>query len=130
MKSTSILPQNSKILQIIVEKYDFVFCHIKGADILAEDGNYIGKKEFIEKIDKSIKPFLELKDMMIVVTADHSTSSVLKKHTANNVPVLIYGKDKNGIEKFSEKLCSQGTLGMINQLDLMGKIISFTRKEV
>jgi len=127
--SLEYLEEKMKMVKKAVKKYDFVFCHVKGADTLAEDGNYIGKKEFIEKIDKSIKPLLELKDTLIVVTADHSTSSVLKKHTANNVPVLIYGKDKNGIEKFSERLCPQGALGMINQLDLMGKVVELTKKD-
>ena len=37
-----------------LHKYDFVFCHIKATDSLAEDGNFIGKKSFIEKIDQSL----------------------------------------------------------------------------
>ena len=40
--------------------YDFVFVHVKAADSLAEDGNFKGKRDFIEKIDKAAGIFKEL----------------------------------------------------------------------
>jgi len=128
--SLEYLENKMKAAQKAIKKYDFVFCHIKGTDTLAEDGNYRGKKEFIEKIDASIWPILKLKDTLIVVTADHSTSSVLRRHSAENVPILIYGSDKNGngIRKFSEKFCREGSAGMVSQLDLMNKILGLTEK--
>ncbi|MCL5970496.1 MAG: 2,3-bisphosphoglycerate-independent phosphoglycerate mutase, partial [Patescibacteria group bacterium] len=61
-----------------LKEYDFVFVHIKGADVLAEDGNFLGKKEFIEKIDKAVAPLLKLENILVVLTADHTTSSELK----------------------------------------------------
>jgi len=128
--SLEYLQDKIKAVKRAVKKYDFVFCHIKGTDTLAEDGNYLGKRDFIEKIDLSIAPLLKMKDTLIVVTADHCTSSVQKKHSAKDVPVLIYGAGCDGIEKFSEKSCEQGNFGITTQLDLMGKIIRLTRKEV
>jgi len=105
--------------------YDFVFCHIKAADSLAEDGNFRGKKMFIEKIDKNLKPLLGLKNTLIVITADHSTCCNLKRHCSIPVPVLIYGSkiklDKR--VKFSERACRKGKLGTIKQLGLMPKIL-------
>lgn len=102
-----------------LKNYDFVFLHIKAADSLAEDGNFIGKKEFIERIDENLKPLLFLKNTLIIVTADHSTCSLLKRHCSEPIPILIFGNGKDSVEKFSEKACLKGNLGRFNQLDLM-----------
>lgn len=102
-----------------LKDYDFVFLHIKAADSLAEDGNFLGKKEFIERIDENLKPLLFLKNTIIIVTADHSTCSLLKRHCSEPIPILIFGNGKDSVEKFSEKACLKGNLGRFNQLDLM-----------
>lgn len=106
-----------------LERHDFIFCHIKAADNLAEDGNFLGKKEFIEKIDKSLTPLLNLKKVLIIVTADHATSSLLKRHFLAPVPILIYGNGQDSVMEFSENVCQKGKLGKIPQLKLMSKIL-------
>lgn len=110
-----------------LKKYNFIFCHIKAADSLAEDGNFFGKKEFIEKIDKNLKSILNLKDTLIIVTADHSTCSLLRRHCRISIPILISGADKNTVEKFSEKNCRKGKLGKIKQINLMTKILKYAK---
>lgn len=118
------------------EKYNFVFCHIKAADSLAEDGNFLGKKEFIEKIDDNLEPILKIKNTLIVVTADHSTCSKLKRHCDKPCPVLIYSSllhksvtlSTNKPKKFSEKNCLKGTLGLFPQQQLMLKILERARR--
>lgn len=110
-----------------IENYDFIFLHIKAVDNLAEDGNFLGKKEFIEKIDKNLKPILSLKDTLIVVTADHSTCSLLKSHCKEPIPILIYGKRKDSVKKFSERACKKGKLGKFSQLKLMSKLLELTK---
>ena len=113
-----------------LEKYNFVFLHIKAADSLAEDGNFFGKKEFIERIDENLKSLLGLRNTLIVVTADHSTCSNLKRHCLEPIPILIVGPGikANGLKKFSETACQKGKLGLFNQLDLMPKILSILAK--
>jgi len=101
----------------------FVFLHIKAADSLAEDGNFLGKMKFIEKIDRNLKLILNLKDTLIVVTADHSTCSLLKRHCLESIPTLIYGNGQDSVKEFSEKACKKGGLGQISQLNLMKKIM-------
>jgi len=95
-------------------KYGFVFCHIKAVDNLAEDGKYREKKEFIEKIDKNLKPLLGLKDVLVVITGDHATCSLLKRHCLKPVPLIIYGAKK-------------GVLGKIEQIRLMPEILTLIR---
>ena len=113
-----------------LKKYNFVFCHIKAADNLAEDGNFLGKKLFIEKIDKNLKPLSGLKDTLIVVTGDHSTCSLLKQHCSTPVPVLIFGKNKKtgGAAKFGERNCKKGALGMIPQIKLFPRALWLAKK--
>lgn len=110
-----------------IKKYDFIFLHIKAADNLAEDGNFLGKKEFIEKIDKNLKPILNLRNTLIVITADHSTCSILRSHCKINIPILISSIFSNSVEKFSERACQKGELGKIKQIDLMKKILKYAR---
>lgn len=109
----------------LLKSYDFIFVHIKGADTLGEDGNFLGKKLFIEKIDKAVAPLLKLKDTLIVITADHSTPCLLKKHSADDVPVLIVGEDvrSDDLTTFDERTCHKGRLGHIKGLNLMPIII-------
>lgn len=112
-----------------LKKLDFIFCHIKAADNLAEDGNFLGKKAFIEKIDRNLKPILGLKNILIVVTADHSTCCSLKRHCSEPVPILICGSktETDGAAKFSERVCSRGKLGKIKGLGLMPKILLYSQ---
>ena len=109
-------------------KYDFIFLHIKATDSLAEDGNFKGKKAFIEKIDKSLRPLLNLKNTLIVVTADHSTCCLVKRHCSEPVPVLISGKKQDLVKEFSERACKRGKLGKIKQINLMKKVLRLARR--
>ena len=101
--------------------------HIKATDSLAEDGNFRGKKEFIEKIDKNLKPLLKLKNALIVVTADHSTCCALKRHCKEPIPILIYGREKDSVKEFSERACKKGKLGFLKQTKLMFKILPLAK---
>ena len=110
-----------------LKKYDFIFLHIKAADNLAEDGNFRGKKEFIERIDKNMEYLLNLKNILIVVTADHSTCCSLKRHCLEPVPILIFGNGKDKVSQFSEKACQKGRLGKIKQLNLMPAVLKYVK---
>lgn len=110
-----------------LRNYDFVFLHIKAADSLAEDGDFLGKKKFIEKIDKSLEPLLNLRNVLIVVTADHSTCCSLKRHCKEPIPLLVYGAEADEVSRFSEKDCRKGKLGKFSQLDLMKNVLKLAK---
>ena len=114
-----------------LKKYDFVFLHIKPTDSLAEDGNYLGKKEFIEKIDKYVSILHKVdNETLIVITADHSTACELKAHSADAVPILFHAKGirNDGIDKFGERDCAKGSLGIIEGKDVMPNILNVMGK--
>lgn len=114
-----------------LKKYDFVFLHIKPTDSLAEDGNFEGKKEFIEKIDKYVSILNNVDDeTLIVITADHSTACELKAHSADAVPILFHAKGirNDNIQKFGERDCSNGSLGIIEGKDVMPNVLNIMGK--
>lgn len=119
-----------KILAVkkAIKKYDFVFLHIKAVDTFGEDGDFLGKIKFLEKIDKNLKPLLNLKDVLICVTGDHPTSSLKKSHFFAKNPVLIYGSGKKDkVKKFSEKDCQRGKLGTFPQSDLLKILLTIDK---
>lgn len=107
------------------KKNDFVFLHIKGTDMAAEDyGDPKLKKEFIEKVDREFSSFLRLKNVTIAVTGDHATPCELKDHSSDVVPVLIHNKkSKDSVDKFGESYCKDGSLGHIYGKELMSKLL-------
>ena len=118
-----------------IKSYDFIFCHIKAVDNFAEDGDFFGKKRFIEKIDKEIgflvKEIVKLKNqpVLLAVTGDHSTCSTKKRHCKNLIPVVFFLNNKasiySKIKSFSEKECKKGKAGIINQEELMEILVNF-----
>ena len=110
-----------------INNFNFIFCHIKATDTFAHDGDFQGKKDFIEKIDKNLKPLLNLKNTLIVVTGDHSTCSLEKDHCCLPVPIFVYGEEKDLINKFSERDCLKGSLGTIKQEDFMQIILNYAK---
>ena len=103
-----------------ISKYDFVFVHIKPTDIFGENGDFLGKKDFIEKIDRAIDS-LEDTGATICVTADHATPCATKDHSADPVPVLIFkpGGTNGQAVKFGENESAKGSLGIIEGKDLL-----------
>ncbi|MDR2545684.1 MAG: 2,3-bisphosphoglycerate-independent phosphoglycerate mutase [Methanobrevibacter sp.] len=102
--------------------YDFFLINIKGADESGHDGNAKEKVEFIEKIDEVVfSKISQLQDMITVVTADHSTPITVKDHSADPVPILVYGKGVrvDDVKRFNEIDAVKGGLLRIKGSDLM-----------
>jgi 2,3-bisphosphoglycerate-independent phosphoglycerate mutase len=92
-----------------------VLVNIKGADESGHDGLAQQKTAFIEKIDAAITPLRKLQDTVIVLCADHSTPCTIKDHSADPVPVVIWGEGVriDGVVRFDENSCAQGGLNRI-----------------
>jgi len=115
-----------KYLNKKFKRYDYFYIHFKETDAAGHDGLPNEKRKMIEVIDKEFFSFIRrLKNILLVATADHSTPCSRRAHSADPVPLLIYGKGKDGVKKFSEKACKQGSLGKIygkNLLNLIGAL--------
>lgn len=115
--------------------FDCFYIHIKGPDEPGHDGKFRIKRDMISIIDKyffsKLLQKVRLDDVIICVTADHSTPCALKTHSDDPVPVLICGRgvERDGIVKFSEKECARGSLGLLQHgTELMPKLISFFKR--
>ncbi len=102
-----------------IKKYDGLYIHIKGPDVPGHDGDAEKKKSIIEAIDQHyLTPLMnaiDLNEVIVAVTADHSTPCRLKSHSDDPVPLLISGGNikPDSTKSFSEKACSKGRIGEI-----------------
>jgi len=124
LPNTNVAAKIQKAREAMAE-FDFIFVHIKPTDIYGENGDILGKKAFIEKIDAALDTLEDTK-AVIAITADHATPCLLKDHSADPVPVLIYGPNvfADGVEKFGESECREGSLGTFNGQDFMKIFLS------
>ena len=118
------------ILQENYAKYDFFFVHIKPTDSTGEDGNFEAKVKVIEEVDTLIPLVTGLKPDVLVVTGDHSTPAVMASHSWHPVPVLLAAETcrPDRVERFGERDCSQGGLGRIPMVYLMGLALAHAKR--
>ena len=97
-----------------LECHDLVVIHVKGADIAAHDRRPDLKVEFLERVDRELGRFLErLKSsVQVAVAADHATLSETGQHSADPVPVLIWGPsvEADSVSSFDEVSVASGGL--------------------
>ena len=112
-----ILKRNNEIKQVINSKNN-VYVQIKGPDTYGHIGDLKGKIRAIEKIDKMLKPLINIKNTVICVTSDHATPWQLKRHSNDPVPILIYPNKYSSTMRFTEQECKKGILRLEGK-DLM-----------
>lgn len=113
-----------------IDAYDGLYVHIKGPDVPAHDGDHQGKIRSIEDIDRiyfgGVLSHLDLSNVIVAVTADHSTSCARKAHTDGPVPLLIAGGNvpADGVDVYSESASRHGSLGYLKGTDIMPNLIA------
>jgi len=129
---TDYIIRAGKVLDFL-QKFDGVYVHIKGPDEPGHDGDAERKMQIIELIDEhffgELMDKLDLKNVLVVVTSDHSTPCIVKAHTDDPVPFLISGNDvlADKTKEFNEKECSKGSLGVIKGPELMPMLVKLLK---
>ncbi len=134
-KPTFDYPLRAKKALDSINRFDGLYIHIKGPDEPAHDGKAAAKKESIESIDQyffgNLIPFIDIKNTIIAVTADHATPSTLKAHSGDSVPLLICGDyiEPHGARGFSEKEGQKGSLGELFGPEIMPLLIKLSKQD-
>jgi 2,3-bisphosphoglycerate-independent phosphoglycerate mutase len=76
---------------------------------------------FFDRIPKETKSA----DVAIVVSADHSTPSIMKSHSPDPVPLLISSSrvQNDGSLRFTEEFAAKGILGQINGSQVISTVL-------
>lgn len=103
------------------DKYDFILVNVDGADEAGHDGDIYGKRDFIEKVDDIMKDLSKMDDIVLFVTADHSTPVGVMDHTGDPVPVFLKapGLRVDDITEYGERSAAKGGLCRIRGSDVM-----------
>lgn len=101
--------------------FDFFYVHYKKTDAAGEDGNFDAKVAAIEEVDAFLPRLAALGPEVLVVTADHSTPSVLKGHSWHPNPFCLVSRFAlpDDVARFSERDFGRGLLGSFPALQAM-----------
>jgi len=101
--------------------YDFFFVHFKRTDARGEDGDFRGKVEAIDELDRALPSLLSLDPDVLIVTGDHSTPATLAMHSWHPVPFMLKSKwcRPGNVAEFSERACLAGGMGRFPATEIM-----------
>ncbi len=108
--------------------HDFILIHVGGPDEASHDGDLTSKILIIEKIDSMLGHILEninLEESMVALLADHTSSTVLRRHIDHPTPLVIAGSGigSDNVREFSERAAANGGLGRIAGADVMQLVL-------
>ncbi len=129
-KTTNLKGKADAAVKAIKGDYDMVFLHVKACDNAGHDGDFIGKKAFLERIDKEMIPILVKSGACLIVTGDHSTPCARKAHSGHEVPLLVScdQERRDEVGRFDELACMHGGLGHLNGQDIVPLILNLIAK--
>lgn len=110
---------------------DYVYLHMEAPDEAGHEGDVQLKIRTIEDIDtKVVGPILEeiaqwSEPVCIALLPDHPTPCAIKTHTRSDVPFILYkpGIKADDVEKYDEDSCQHGSLGRLELMQFMHKMM-------
>jgi len=114
------------------QSHEFVHVHTKAPDEAAHTGDPIKKLKVIESLDQGlgglVKAMEERDDLLVAVTADHSTASVTDLiHSGEPVPLVLAGPGvrRDQISAFDETAAAKGCLGFLRGRELLLMLLNY-----
>ncbi len=119
-------------------EHDYIHVHTKDIDEAAHSGDPEKKKNVISALDCGLDELLgaveeSRNDLLVVVTADHSTPSISSLiHSGEPVPVILIGPNvrRDKVAVFDEISAAEGCLGLIRGKELMYMILNCSDRAV
>jgi len=98
------------------KEHDFILVHVGGPDEASHDGDIASKILIIKKMDSMLGHILDnvdLNETVVTLLADHTSSTVLRRHTHHPTPIAIAGgRTQSGrVKEYSERATANGELG-------------------
>ena len=106
------LPAKVAAVRSALQDHEMVCLHVKAPDICAHDRQPLAKRDFLQRLDEALEPLLEA-DVIIAISADHTTDSNSGFHTADPVPTLVNQArtlEPISAVNFGEAACRQGNM--------------------
>jgi len=111
--------------------YDFIHVHTKAPDEAAHCKDPHKKKSVIEALDtglaRALPPLLEDPEVLLVVTADHSTPSAGPMiHSGETVPLIFCGPGvrRDEVRQYNEVAAARGALGPVRGAEMILMILN------
>ena len=114
-----------------LKTHDFVLLHAESTDEPSHDRDVKGKITALERVDEMIGYVMEnVSETLIVVLADHTTSTDLGDHTADPTPIVFWGGNfvPDEVSKLTEKEMYKGGIHRINGSNVMPLILDQINK--
>ncbi len=115
-----------------LDRYDFIHVHTKAPDEAGHSRDPLAKKAVIEALDaglgRVLGPLLADPDLLLIVTADHSTPSCgTLIHSGEPVPLTICGSGvrRDGVHRFDEISAAGGALGCVRGKEFMYLVLNY-----
>jgi len=116
-----------------ISRKDLVYVHLEAPDEASHNGNLKDKIQAIEDFDqKIVGPILrgleKIGDFRVLALPDHPTPLVLKTHSSEPVPFVIFSSEESGNarreDRFFDETCARETGVLVEKgHDLMEKFI-------
>lgn len=109
-----------------LRRRDLVVLHLKGADIAAHDRRPDLKVDYLERVDTALGKLLAKQKgpLRIAVGSDHATLSESGQHSADPLPVLVWGDgiEADSISRYDESSVATGSLRRFPLQLLLGRL--------
>jgi 2,3-bisphosphoglycerate-independent phosphoglycerate mutase len=112
--------------------HDFVHIHTKAPDEAAHTGDPLRKLKVIQSLDQGlaglVKALEERDDLLVAVTADHSTASIAGLiHSGEPVPAAMAGPGvrRDKVCAFDEVSAAAGCLGFLRGRELLLMLLNY-----
>jgi 2,3-bisphosphoglycerate-independent phosphoglycerate mutase len=114
-----------------IRQNDFVYLHIEASDEAGHEGDVELKTKTIEFLDQRVVKYIleETRKMdepvAIAILPDHPTPCVLKTHTREPVPFVIYkpGIEPDVVEEYDEFSVKNGAFGLLKGDEFIRKFL-------
>ena len=127
--------EKAKVAAKALNTENAIYVHLKGPDEFGHDGDAIGKMKNIEEIDGrffgTLLENIDKENVVIVISADHSTPCINKGHSDDPVPLLVSGnKIKNDeTERFTEHESQKGEIGMLEGAQVIDTVLNIIKSQ-